>query len=36
MEYEDDKPVRLDSIVVSSQHNADIEIEVLRKDIKEK
>ena len=36
VEYEDDKPVRLDSIVVSSQHNADIEIEVLRKDIIEK
>jgi len=36
VEYEDDKPVRVDTIVVSTQHNADVELDVLRKDIIEK
>lgn len=34
-EYEDDKPVRIDSIVVSSQHSEGVKIEKLRSDIKE-
>lgn len=36
VEYEDGKPIRVDTIVVSTQHNADIDLEVLKKDIKEK
>ena len=36
VEYEDNKPIRVDTIVVSTQHNADIELETLKKDIKEK
>ncbi len=36
VEYEDNKPVRIDTIVVSTQHNSDINLEVLKKDIKEK
>ena len=36
VEYEDNKPVRIDTIVVSTQHNSDIDLEVLKKDIKEK
>lgn len=34
VEYEDDKPVRVDTVVVSSQHSADIDINILREDIK--
>ncbi len=33
VEYEDDKPVRIDAIVVSSQHDAAVELEQIRKDI---
>ena len=36
VEYDDDKPVRVDTVVVSTQHNADIDLEVLKNDIKEK
>lgn len=36
VEYDDDKPIRIDTIVVSAQHNADVELETLKKDIKEK
>lgn len=36
VEYEDDLPVRVDTVVVSTQHNADADLEVLKKDIKEK
>lgn len=36
IEYEDDKPIRIDTIVISTQHNEDINLETLRKDIKEK
>lgn len=36
VEYEDDKPSRIDTIVVSSQHREDISLEQLKKDIKEK
>ncbi|MBQ4154454.1 MAG: methionine adenosyltransferase [Clostridia bacterium] len=34
VEYEDGKPVRIEAIVVSSQHSAEVDIETLRKDIK--
>lgn len=34
VEYEDDKPIRVDTVVVSSQHSADIDINILREDIK--
>ncbi|MEI6578931.1 MAG: methionine adenosyltransferase [Eubacteriales bacterium] len=34
VEYDkDDKPVRVDAIVISSQHSADVELETIRKDI---
>ena len=33
VEYDDDKPVRIDAIVVSSQHSPDVELETIRKDI---
>lgn len=33
VEYDDDKPVRIDAIVVSSQHSPDVEIATIRKDI---
>ena len=36
VEYEDEIPVRVDTIVISTQHNADVDIETLKKDIKEK
>ena len=36
VEYDDDKAVRIDAIVVSSQHSADVELEQIRKDIIEK
>ncbi len=36
VEYEDEKPVRIDTIVVSTQHNEDVNLDVLKKDIKEK
>ena len=36
VEYEDGVPLRVDTIVVSAQHNADIELDTLKKDIKEK
>lgn len=35
VEYDDGKPVRIDTIVVSSQHAPDIALESIRKDIKE-
>lgn len=36
VEYdENNKPIRVDAVVVSSQHSADIDIETLREDIKE-
>lgn len=35
VEYEKDVPVRIDTIVVSTQHNADVDLEVLKKDIME-
>ena len=36
VEYEDDKPIRVDTVVVSTQHLDGIEMSVLQKDIKEK
>ncbi|MBQ7225073.1 MAG: methionine adenosyltransferase [Clostridia bacterium] len=33
IEYVDDKPVRVEAIVVSSQHSADISLDTIRKDI---
>ena len=33
VEYEDNKPVRVDAIVVSSQHAADVSLEQIREDI---
>lgn len=37
IEYDyNDKPIRVDTIVISTQHNSNIDIEKLRKDIKEK
>ena len=33
VEYEDGKPVRIDSVVVSSQHAADVSLEQIRADI---
>ena len=37
VEYtEEGKPVRIEAVVISSQHTADIDIETLRKDIEEK
>lgn len=36
VEYEDNKPIRVHTIVVSTQHNANIDLETLKKDIREK
>ena len=36
VEYDDNIPVRIDTIVVSTQHNEDVDMEKLKKDIKEK
>lgn len=36
IEYEDDKPVAVETIVVSSQHSADVTLDQIRKDIVEK
>lgn len=33
VEYEDDKPIRIDTIVVSTQHKEDVNLETLRQDI---
>ncbi len=35
IEYDDGKPVRVDAVVISSQHSADISLDQLRKDIEE-
>lgn len=36
VEYDGDKPIRVDTIVVSAQHLPDVDMEVLKKDIIEK
>ena len=35
VEYEDGKPVRIDAIVISTQHNPDVELATIEKDLKE-
>ena len=35
VEYEDDKPVRVDTIVVSTQHGPEVSLEQIAKDLKE-
>ena len=36
IEYDDLKPVRVDTIVISAQHDANIDLDTLKRDIKEK
>lgn len=36
VEYENNEPIRIDTIVVSTQHNENVEQETLKQDIKEK
>ena len=33
VEYEDDKPVRIETVVISSQHSADVSLDKIREDI---
>lgn len=33
VEYHDDKPVRVDTVVISSQHSADVELATIREDV---
>lgn len=33
VEYEDDKPLRIDTIVISTQHSAEVDLETIRKDL---
>lgn len=33
VEYKDDKPLRVDTVVVSTQHRADVSLEQIRKDV---
>ncbi|NMB07082.1 MAG: methionine adenosyltransferase [Tissierellia bacterium] len=35
VEYENDKPIRIENIVVSTQHSPDVDLETIEKDIKE-
>jgi S-adenosylmethionine synthetase len=35
VEYENDKPVRIDTVVVSTQHDSEVSLETIKKDIKE-
>lgn len=36
IEYNDGKPVRVDTIVISTQHDSDVDLDVLKKDLKDK
>lgn len=36
VEYKEDKPIRVDTVVISTQHDENVSLENLRKDIKEK
>ena len=36
IEYNDGKPVRVDTIVISTQHDSDVDLDVQKKDIKDK
>lgn len=33
VEYEDDRPIRIEAVVISSQHGAEVSLETIRKDI---
>lgn len=33
IEYEEDKPVRVDTVVISTQHSEDVDLETIKKDI---
>ena len=35
VEYEDESPVRVDTIVISTQHEENVDLDVLKRDIKE-
>jgi S-adenosylmethionine synthetase len=35
VEYENDKPVRIDTIVISTQHDGDVELDTIKKEIRE-
>jgi S-adenosylmethionine synthetase len=35
VEYENDKPVRIDTVVVSTQHDSEVSLETIKQDIKE-
>lgn len=36
VEYDDNKPIRIDTIIVSTQHSEDVDLETLKKDIMNK
>lgn len=36
VEYEDDKPLRIDTVVISTQHTADVSLETIKEEIIEK
>ncbi len=36
VEYKDDKPVRVETVVISTQHDPEVSLEQIRKDIREK
>ena len=36
VEYDGDKPVRVDTVVISTQHEENVDLNVLKKDVKEK
>ncbi|MEG6523088.1 methionine adenosyltransferase [Desulfotomaculum sp. 1211_IL3151] len=36
VEYEDDKPARIDTVVISTQHHPEVELETIRQDMIEK
>ena len=36
VEYEGDRPVRIDTVVIAAQHHPDVDIDLLHKEIKEK
>ena len=36
VEYENNKPIRIDTIVVSTQHDENVDLEILKRDVKEK
>ena len=36
VEYDGDKPVRVDAVVISTQHDPDVELETIRRDVTEK